>query len=151
MNTMNTMNTMAETDSCLVLCIEDRDVNNYEKINARLFITYDFELETYVLYGRRQNRWIDNNKTSFEPYFFRMDTVDDAYEFVKLVISKNSPCSYTLYNYNNMPITCDTVDYYAMESNMHVNYEIVAYDDVRIKRKQLSTLLQMLYSVYNHY
>ena len=140
----------SETDSCLVLCIEERNANNYKKVDTRLFVTYDFESETYILYGKRLGI-LSTTKTMFVPFFFRMDTISAAYEFIKFIISKKSVCSYTLYNYNNMPVNCDTVDYYLMENNMHVNYEVTAYDEVRIKRKELSTILHMLYSVYNYY
>ena len=56
-----------------------------------------------------------------------------------------------LYNYNNMPVDCDTVDYDFMKSNAHINYELVAYDYKKVKREELSRMLTMLYSVYNFY
>ena len=145
---------MTETDSCLVLCIEERDNDDYDNVETTLFVTYDFESETYVLYGKRHDQPSKSEgtfTTKFEPFFFRMDEVDEVYEFVKIIISKRSKCSYTLYNYNNMPVDCDTVDYDFMKCNAHINYELVAYDYNKIKRGELSRLLTMLYSVYNFY
>ena len=40
---------MSATDSCLVLCIEERDNKQYENILLTIFVTYDFESETFEL------------------------------------------------------------------------------------------------------
>ena len=145
---------MTEIDSCLVLCIEERDNDNYAQIETTVFVTYDFESETYVLYGKRHDYLTKGEgifNTKFQPFFFRMDEVDDIYAFLKFIISKKSLCSYTLYNYNNMPVDCDTVDYDFMKRNADIDYELVAYDYKKVKRGELSNLLEMLYSVYNYY
>ena len=57
---------MSQTDSYLTLCVEERDESNYDKIVHRMFLSYDVEQESYVVYGRSQRTGIDN-----EPYFFR--------------------------------------------------------------------------------
>ena len=58
---------MSHTDSYLTLCIEERDsLNNYETIANRLFISYDIEQQSYVVYGKSVRPvGIDN-----EQYFF---------------------------------------------------------------------------------
>jgi hypothetical protein len=43
---------MSQTDSYLTLCIEERDGNNYDTIVRRVFLSYDVEQESYVVYGR---------------------------------------------------------------------------------------------------
>jgi hypothetical protein len=143
---------MSATDSCLVLCVEERDDKKYENVLLTIFVTYDFESGTFVIYGKRKDHFskVEGTfTTNFEPFFFRTDTVRDAYMFIRFVVGKESLCSYTLYNYNNMPIMCDTVDYYFMENNMALNYEIVAYDNVIIKERELSNIIQLLRKTFN--
>ena len=41
--TKQTNNKMAEINSCVVLCIEERNDTDYNRVETRLFITYDFE------------------------------------------------------------------------------------------------------------
>jgi hypothetical protein len=139
---------MSHTDSYLTLCIEERDsLNNYETIANRLFISYDIEQQSYVVYGKSVRPvGIDN-----EQYFFRSDKSSDMYKFVRFIISKDSYSSYTLYNYNNMPFDLEGVDYYFMEANMDIRYELAAYDNMRLKKRDFRRNLHMLKKVYNFY
>ena len=41
---------MSQTDSYLTLCIEERDGNNYNSVVHRMFLSYDTEQESYVVY-----------------------------------------------------------------------------------------------------
>jgi hypothetical protein len=138
---------MSHTDSYLTLCIEERDsLDNYETIINRLFLAYDVEQESYVVYGKSNRSGIDNQQ-----YFFRSDKSSDMYKFVKFVISKESYSSYTLYNYNNMPFDLEGVDYEFMEANMDIRYELAAYDNKRLKKRDFRKNLKMLKNVYNFY
>jgi hypothetical protein len=137
---------MSHTDSYLTLCIEERDDKNYATIVNRLFLAYDVEQESYVVYGKSERTGIDN-----EQYFFRSDKSSDMYKFVKFIISKESYSSYTLYNYNNMPFDLEGVDYYFMEENMDIRYELAAYDNVQLAKKEFRKNMHMLKNVYNFY
>lgn len=137
---------MSHTDSYLTLCIEERDETNYNKIVHRIFLSYDIEQESYVIYGRPQRIAVDS-----EPYFFRSDKSADMYKFVKFLIGKNAMCSYTLYNYNNMPFDLEGVDYFFMEENMDIRYEIAAYDNMKLLQKRFREHLHVLKNVYNFY
>lgn len=138
---------MPHTDSYLTLCIEEREsLNNYATIVNRLFISYDIENESYVVYGKGSNVGIDN-----EQFFFRSDRSADLYKFVRFVIGKDSYSSYTLYNYNNMPFDLEEVDYYFMESNMDIRYELAAYDNMRLNKRDFRRNLHVLKNVYNFY
>ena len=139
---------MSQTDSYLVLCIEERDNEQYESITNRLFIAYDSENNTYVIYGKSQNRKDDDD---YVPYFFRADRSVDMYKFVKFVVSSKSFCSYTLYNYNNISIDLEATDYDTMEKNMDVNYDIVSYDMMTIKKNRFRELMHILKNIYNVY
>ena len=137
---------MSHTDSYLTLCIEERDDVDYSIIINRLFISYDIEQESYVVYGKSERTGIDN-----EQYFFRSDRSADMYKFVKFIIGKYAYSSYTLYNYNNMPFDLEDVDYYFMEANMDIRYEVAVYDEVILKKKNFRKNLHMLKNVYNFY
>jgi hypothetical protein len=137
---------MSHTDSYLTLCIEERDESNYNKIVHRMFLSYDIEHESYVVYGSSQRTGIDN-----EPYFFRADKSADMYKFVKFIVGKNAKCSYTLYNYNNMPFDLEGVDYFFMEENMDIRYEVAAYDNMKLIQKRFREHLHVLKNVYNFY
>jgi len=137
---------MSQTNSYLVLCIEERSDSDYDQIDARLFIAYDSEQETYVVYGKSYSLAVD-----CQPYFFRADRSCDMYKFVKFVLSKESHCSYTLYNYNNMPYDLEEVDYYFMEENMDIRYDIATYDRVMLRKRDFRKTLKMLKNVYNFY
>jgi hypothetical protein len=137
---------MSQTDSYLTLCIEERDTNDYNKIVHRIFLSYDVEQESYVVYGKSERTGIDN-----EQYFFRSDKSSDMYKFVKFVISKESYSSYTLYNYNNMPFDLEGVDYEFMEANMDIRYELAAYDNKKLNKRDFRKNMHMLKNVYNFY
>jgi len=137
---------MSHTDSYLTLCIEERDDKNYETIVNRLFLAYDIEQESYVVYGKSNRSGIDNQQ-----YFFRSDKSSDMYKFVKFVISKESYSSYTLYNYNNMPFDLEGVDYEFMEANMDIRYELAVYDNVQLAKREFRKNMHMLKNVYNFY
>lgn len=145
---------MSHTDSYPVLCIEERDGDGdgdgegYEIIVNRLFVAYDSEYDSYVVYGKRQNLETEDN---YMPYFFRSDKSADMYNFVKLIVGKEAFCSYTLYNYNNISIDLEDSDYYSMVKNMDKNYDIVSYDMMKIKRKHFKNLMHVLKYVYNFY
>ena len=141
---------MSHTDSYPVLCIEERngDGGDYKIIINRLFIAYDSEYDSYVIYGKIQNRKVDDD---YVPYFFRTDKSADMYNFVKLIVGKEAFCSYTLYNYNNISIDLEDSDYYSMEKNMDKNYDIVSYDMMKIKRNHFRNLMHVLKNVYNFY
>jgi len=137
---------MSQTDSYLTLCIEERDDNNYDAILNRLFLSYDIEQESYVVYGKSNRMAIDN-----QPYFFRANKSADMYKFVKFVVGKDAYSSYTLYNYNNMPFDLEGVDYDFMEANMDIRFELSAYDKVRLSKRSFIKNLRMLKNVYNFY
>ena len=137
---------MSHTDSYLTLCIEERDEDNYGTVKNRLFVSYDIEQESYVVYGKNQRTAVDNL-----PYFFRADKATDMYKFVRYVVGDDASNSFTLYNYNNMPFDLEGVDYDFMEANMDIRYEIVVYDNVKIAKKTFKRNLRMLKSVYNFY
>ena len=50
------LNEEKEIDSCLVVCFEEHENDDGEdKIDTRLFVTYDHATESYVVNGKRQD------------------------------------------------------------------------------------------------
>jgi hypothetical protein len=149
------MNTcLDQQNSCLVLCIEERADDNYNTIDTRLFVSYDFVEETYVLYGKRENITDTNDghtATKFKPFFFRFGKKRDIYNCIEILISRESNCSYTMYNYDNMPYNCDTVTYDDLADNMNFNRELVVYDDVKIRRRKLQPILSTIKNAFNFF
>jgi hypothetical protein len=137
---------MTEYDSCLVLYIEEIDYDT-QTIDNKLFITYDFENDTYVVYGKRENGL---GFVSYVPYFLRCDNTRDLYDYIKCVVPRENHINFTLYNYNNMPVHCENVDFCFMETNRDANYEIVGYDNVRVN-KHLRKMLRQVRNMYNYY
>jgi hypothetical protein len=135
---------MPHTDSYLTLCVEERSDDNYDDVTNRLFVSYDVEQESYVVYGRRQSSTLE-----FEQFFFRADRSKDMYKFFKFVVGHKSKISYTLFNFNNMPFDLEGADYYFMENNMEIAYEIAAYDRMILKKKRFREMMHMLKKVYN--
>ena len=135
---------MSQTDSYLTLCVEERCDDDYNKITNRLFVSYDVEQESYVVYGQRQSLTLE-----FEPYFFRADKSRDMYKFFKFVIGLKSVISLTLFNYNNMPFDLEGVDYYFMEANMAISYELAAYDRITLHKNKFREIMHVLKNVYN--
>lgn len=140
---------MSQTDSYLTLCVEERDDDNYEKITNRLFVSYDVEQDSYVVYGQRQSQSQEQGQ-EFEPYFFRSDKSKDMYKFFKFVIGEKSNISLTLFNYNNMPFDLEGVDYYFMETNMAISHELVAYDCITLNKKKFQEMMHILKKIYNY-
>lgn len=135
---------MSQPDSYLTLCVEERCDQDYNKITNRLFVSYDEEQGSYVVYGRRQSSTLE-----FEQFFFRSDRSKDMYKFFKFVVGHTSKLSYTLFNYNNMPFDLEGVDYYFMENNMEITYELAAYDQMVLKKKRFREMMHLLKRVYN--
>lgn len=141
---------MAENNTCLVLYIEEIEENDNDNetklIDTKLFVSYDYENDCYVVYGKRE----DSIRTSFCPYFLRCDTTSDLYDFIRTIIYYKNNINVTLYNYNNMPVDCESVDYNFMENNRDSSYEIVGFDNAKLDRT-IKTMLRNLRNMYNFY
>ena len=84
-----------DVNSCLVLCIEERSDENYNMVDTRLFVTYDFTEDTFVLYGKKENKMdpVDGHLlTDFQPFFFRFAKKKHIYNCIEFLISRES-CS----------------------------------------------------------
>ena len=67
------LNEEDEQDSCLVLCIEERDnPDDYDSIDTRVFVSYSETSDVYVVNGKRVDLFSrrGRNKTNFQPFMF---------------------------------------------------------------------------------
>ena len=69
-----------QTQTQLILCIEECDNNNNCPVDTRLFIGYSRNSETFFVRGRRDDTKISN----YVPYGFECIYENDLYEFIKL-------------------------------------------------------------------
>ena len=139
--------TELQMDTNLILCIEEHDCEHDDTlIDNRVFIGWNIQDSDYYVRGKRQ----DTKNSKYVPYAFHCDSTSDMYNFIEFVMGTKRNVSVTLYNYNNIDEMADSdLTYDFFEEQMDHQYEIVAYDDVKLKRSQTVKYLRMLQSTYN--
>jgi hypothetical protein len=137
----------SQMDSNLILCIEEHDnETDSTLIDNRIFIGWNIQDRDYYVRGKRQ----DTLKFKYVPYAFHCDSTHDLYNFIKFTIGQKRNVSVILYNYNNIDKLHDTeLTYEFFEEQMDHEYEIAAYDEMRLKRSTLMNWLRMLQNTYN--
>jgi hypothetical protein len=146
------LNEETETDSCLVLCIEERDVlDDYDTIDTRVFITYNEVSNVYVINGKRDDILSKKgrNKTNFQPFMFCANSSISVTDFLALTLNTKGKFSYTLFNYNNLSYDMSENTYEFMHQNMDVRYQIAAYDNIEYNRKHFRQLVKLVKNMYN--
>ncbi len=137
-----------QMDTNFILCIEEYDNKKSKNpIDTRLFIGYSSKDDDYYVRGKRQ----DIGSKEFVPYAFRCDSTNDLYDFIEFAVGPRSKTSIILYNFNNLEGTIidDDLTYEFFESCIDRNYEVAAYDNVRLKRHQITKYLRILKNTYN--
>lgn len=138
-----------QTDSRLILCIEEFEIaNKTNSMDNRIFIGWNREDNDYYLRGKR----MDTAIRQFVPYAFHCDTTDALCDFIKFAIGPRKSTSVVLYNYNNIYPMCPTSEltYEFFEENIDRNYEIAAYDNIKLNRNYLKNVLRILKNMYNY-
>jgi hypothetical protein len=132
-----------QMDSQFILCIEELDNSS---IDTRLFIGYSELDNDYYIRGKRQ----DTGSREFVPYAFRCNSTNGLYDFIEFVICSYNKINIILYNFNNLEGTNDDeLTYEFFESQTDRDYEVVAYDGVKLKRRQIKKYLRILKNTYN--
>jgi len=146
-----------QMSSKLILCIEEHDNRKISaSVDTRLFIGWSNHDNDYFIRGKRE----DIGSKQFVPYAFRCDSTDELYNFIEFVVGPRSNTSIILYNFNNIEsnssnssnsvsLKDDELTYEFFEENMDRNYEIAAYDKVKLKRNEIKKYLRMLKNTYN--
>ena len=146
------LNEESEQDSCLVVCIEERDIlDDYETIDTRVFISYNEVSNVYVINGKRDDIFSKKgkNKSNFQPFMFCANSSADVTDFLALTLNTKGKFSYTLFNYNNLSYDMSENTYEFMHQNMDNRYQIAAYDGVEYERKRFRQLIRMTKTMYN--
>jgi hypothetical protein len=131
---------------CLILKIQEIFDSN---IDTTLFILYDKNDEYYIVTGKRSNI---NGTNEPVPYKFYCKNATELIEFISIVICKNSTINYTLYNYHDLPINSDEIEFnYLANLDGDVTYELAGYDDKKYNKQEILKYLRILKNVFNYY
>jgi hypothetical protein len=136
-----------QMETNLILCIEEHyNKDDYSLVDTRLFIGWSEEDTDYFVRGKRE----DSEHHKYAPYAFHCKSINDLYNFIEFVVGKKKNVSVTLYNYNKIDkIAVSDMTYELFKEQMDINYEIAAYDEVKLKRSLLVKWLRMIQNAYN--
>jgi len=137
-------NSTSSTD-CLILKIEEYVDNN---LDTTLFVLYDKNEETYLIRGKRS----DTNESKSISYSFNCYYSKELNDFISFILCPESKLSYTLINYDDLPLDHENIDYHYLK-NLDNNklYEIVGYDNQEYDKKKILNILKFLKYMFNYY
>ena len=130
----------------LVLKIEEHEFKN-KLIDTTLYILFDKRSKRYVIRGKRRSE----TDIISEPYSFESENANDLVEFILFILDSDNSLSYTLYNYDNLPNESNDITYNFLNEWDDRSYEIVGYDNKKLKRGNLLKILRILRNVFNYY
>ena len=133
--------------SNLVFCIEEYDKaelgNVQGNIDMRLFLFYHKDMKQFVIFGRRDDK--ENSSREYVPFHFTSKKENAVFNFIKFVVDSESKHSIVLYNYNNLYDGDEEPSCYEhLEENMDRDYELGAYDNMKMSRNKMMKYLSML-------
>jgi hypothetical protein len=131
----------------LVLKITEYENGDCKKPDTRLYILYDKREHTYIIRGRRT----PCSKFEAQPYSYQCERVEDLADFIEFLICRGNAISYDLMNYDNLPAISDEIHFDFLYTYDDRAYELTAYDNKKLKRKELIRYLRMLRNVFNYY
>lgn len=129
----------------LVLRIDEIETDSIS-VDTTLFIFYDHFEQAYMIRGSRRG--------NFTPYSFTCASQQDTSLFVEMAIGNHNRVSYTLVNYQDLPMDSGNIDYdYLMENFSRKYNEVVGYDGCKLKfhDSDLTRYLRILRVVANDY
>jgi hypothetical protein len=137
---------MSAFGDCLVLQIQE--IEEFTgSIDTNLFVMFDKNEEKYLIRGKR----MDLTTRVFNTYSFECDDSEAMYNFITFIICRDNNINYTLFNYNDLPLSSDDITYEYLMDNASRTKEIAGYDNINMNRKRLRNLLDMLRGVFNYY
>ena len=137
---------MSAFGDCLVLQIQEIEETT-GSIDTNLFVMFDKNEERYLIRGKR----MDLATRVFNTYSFECDDSEAMYNFITFIICRDNNINYTLFNYNDLPLSSDKITYDYLMDNACRTKEIAGYDNINMNRKRLRNLLDMLMGVFNYY
>jgi len=130
----------------LVLKIIEHDVDS-GRPDTRLYVLYDKKEHKYIIRGKR----FETKTMASCSYSFDCECANDLADFIEFLIEKENDISYILYNYDNLPVTSNEINFDFLYTYDDRVYEISGYDNIRLRRKELLRNLRMLRNIYNKY
>ena len=112
-----------QMDTCLILCIEELDLDNIvSPIDTRLFIGWNNELSDFFIRGKRT----DVGPNEYVPYAFHCKRTTDVFNFIEFAVDPMSLVNITLYNYNNIcNMNDNALTYEFFEDTNILSFELV--------------------------
>ena len=131
---------------CLIVKIEEKLDGD---IDTTLFILYDKNEDFYLVTGKRSYM---PGKPEPIPYKFYCKNTTELFDFISIVLCKNSMINYTLYNHNDLPNNTDEIDFnYLNYLNNDIAYEVAGYDNQKYSKKDIMKYLRIIKNVFNYY
>jgi hypothetical protein len=79
------------------------------------------------------------------PYKFYCKNTTELFDFISIVLCKNSIINYTLYNHNDLPNNTDEIDFnYLNYLNNDIAYEVAGYDNQKYSKKDIMKYLRII-------
>ena len=129
-----------QSNSKLVLFIEELSKNDYEIVERRIFICFDNVSSTFFIKGKV----VDSDGVNYVPFSFSHKSRSNIYHFIKFMVDK-CPVNLVLYNYNNLlDKDIESLPYEFFEHLIDESYEIAGYDRDIVYRKKFIDLLNVL-------
>ena len=113
-------------------------------VNYFMYIVYDNSLDKYIIRGQK----LTKQPYKATNYSFECESTTYLRDFIMTVLGNNSNVSYSLYNYNNLPLTSDEITYDLLEDNDDKIYEL-SNEKTILMKKQLKHYLNMLTYILN--
>ena len=132
---------------CLVLKLEEIDVNDNNKIDTTVYILYDTQKQTYIIRGKRKVTPKYNSST----YSFQCSNKKDLVHFLQYIICKFNLVNQTLFNYTNLQRDSNLLTFEFLKEYENRDNEISGYDDTKITTKVLMRNLRMLENINNYF
>jgi hypothetical protein len=131
---------------CLVLKIQEY-VDN--KLDNTLYVLYDKNEELFLVRGKRKPIL---GKHDSVPYAFYCKYTEELHDFISLILCISSKISYTLYNYNDLPIDPNNIDFETLDTlSGDKSVELTGFDNQNYSKKDIEKFLRVLKNVFNYY
>jgi hypothetical protein len=137
---------MPFTTDCLVLMIEEYDIDNVRTDNT-VYVLYDQKDEHYVIRGKRN----DTKNIKGCGFSFNCTNIKSLEYFISFIICKKNLWSFTLYNYDNLPYMSENITYDYLSENASSEIELSGYDKINYSKEELKNLFKTIKNVFNNY
>lgn len=108
--------------------------------DLRVYVVYDYERDTYCVFGRRTSI-----SDKFKTFSFEFECICDVYEFIRLSVeTRHHRFDYALYSLNNLPADISDFSFYLLENFTRRSREICAFDDEKFKKSKILDYMQVI-------